>query len=193
MEIKIRLVHGAFIFIDDFSIKRSDGDVKINLDGKPDAFLRTVATSIACGVLQSETAAIQVIELIKNGKLRQSTANSIGLNSSNGFEDIIESEVEILEVELEQEEEVEIEDETDEEEDEEVEVEDEIVPADKLPQDSTLDSEDEELKKLLVGNAKIVNRKLKSARLTEDQKEKLVTIESDTRNRTTIITAIQEA
>jgi hypothetical protein len=185
MEIEVKLIHGSFIFIDKFSIKKSDGKVKINLSDKSDAFLRTVASSILCGVLQSDSDVTAIVGLIRDVQTRSVVAASLGLQVSLDVLDTMDAPAEIIsDAELES---------ADDVVDETVDEQDESEQDESEQEETAEEDSGDNLKGLLTGNTKAIYRKIVAAKLDQAQKAKLVEIEESSRNRTSVISVIKES
>ena len=177
MKVKVKLIHGAFLFIDNIQIERETQEV--DLQGKSDAFIRTLALQIACGKVQSDKKYEALIAIIENDGVKYETAILTGVNTSAPkvkIEDIIEAPVEVLEVIS--------------EEVTEVEGVADTVSAEDLPEEISIPAI--ELAELLSGTSKNVVTALKAATLTEDQKIELLGLEEEGKNRATVKTAIEE-
>lgn len=190
MEIKVKLVHGAFMFVDQFALKREDGVVSLDLSGKDDAFIKTIAMSIGCGKVVSDTDHEEVLKLISDRDARYQAATQMGVKTHvpevtivDEIEDVIEAPVEILEIVEKEEEPVE---ETKAEEETEDKPEEEELPKD-------LELPDMNLNSLLRGNNKTVANKIKSAGLNPEQKDELLALEEAGRNRATIKSVIKDS
>lgn len=171
MEIKLKLVSKAFLFIEDFSLSKSDGEVTLDLSSKDDIFIKTIITNIACGISESNVDWKEMISCIKDEDIRKSTYDQLGVEvDTSKFKDTIEAKAEILEAEIE---------ESDEDETEEALPTEEEMPA-------VLEVPESALQDLLKGTTKSVAKKVKSANLSEEDKQALFALEEQGRNRATI-------
>lgn len=167
MKIKIELQEKTFFFLDGINITKSDGQVELDLSDRTDNVIGTVASSIAMGILKSDTAYPRIVEEIKNLDIQREIRIRLGIDHSD-FQSVEEVAVEIVAVEIEESAPVE-EDETAEE---EVEVGAEesrsITPA------------------ILQGAAKTVATKIKAMDLSENESKVLLAMEVSGKNRAII-------
>lgn len=175
MEIQIKLIAKSFLFIDDFALKKTEGIVPLDLSNKSDAFIRTIAASVACGIVESDFTQEEILGLIKDDEMKYNASKFLGVEAQvPEVLDVMDAPVEILEAEIETEEVAE----------EETEEEETVPSEDELPQE--LNIPESTLKELLVGTTKSVSRKIGNAELSEDDKKALYALEEEGRNRATI-------
>ena len=160
MLIKISLLKKSFFFLDGLNLKRADGEVEVELSTKTDAFKATIARSISSGILRSDTDPSEVLSLIEDN-LFKDNLKAVILPIGNDFIDVVESEVEIMDVE----------------------VEEVIAPPEAEQIDAAVDGK---VFDILKGTNKSVSAKIRTANLSDSDKETLLNREISTKNRTVI-------
>lgn len=151
MKIKIHLQEKTFFFLGNINIAKADGQVEIDLSGKQDNVIGTIASSIAMGIIGSDTAYSSIVDQIKDVDLKKDLQIQLGIESTD-FQDTEEVKVEIVEAEVE----VQVED----KEAEEVATEIRVITAD-----------------ILDGASKTVATRIKKMDLTEDEAKVLLAME----------------
>lgn len=161
MKIKIELQEKTFFFLDGINISKKDGVVELDLSDKPDNVIGTVASSIAMGILRSDTAYPQIVEAIKDEHKRKEAKSLLDIGEPD-FESTEEAEVQIVEVEIEEVEQSEAAEEVEE------------VTTRSITPD------------MLQGAAKSVAAKIKKMKLSEDESKVLLAMEVAGKNRVII-------
>ncbi|RLA67211.1 MAG: hypothetical protein DRQ78_03045 [Epsilonproteobacteria bacterium] len=163
MKIKLSLIDKNFFFLDGLNIVKGE-EQEIDLAGQSDTFIASIASSIAVGILKSETTHSVLIGLIKENNYREVMARRLRVDLSK-TQDVIETKPVITNIVV--------------EEIPEPEPEPEVEEAPK-------DTNDEELYSLLKGSNRSVSSKIKDADLSSEDKSKLLKAEEDGRNRAVV-------
>lgn len=171
MEIKIKLLSKAFLFIDNFGLTKSDGEKVLDLTNRSDSFIKTVITNLAYGISEADVDWKDLISLIKDSNIRKDVEDQLGVNVSI-FSDTIDAVTEVLEIVTE-----EVIEET-EEEQEEVPMQDTLPEENKIPEMNLAD--------LLEGTTKIVSRRLLNADLSDEDKATLLSLETQGKDRVAV-------
>ncbi|RLA68504.1 MAG: hypothetical protein DRQ78_00010 [Epsilonproteobacteria bacterium] len=156
MKIKLSLIDKNFFFLGDFNMVKGE-EQEVDLADKPDTFIASIASSIAVGILKSETTHNVLVGLIKEEDYRSSMARKLRVDL-NKTQDLIEVKPVITNIEVEEVEEVE-----------------------KVEEDYN-----EYLYSLLLGSNRSVSTKIKEADLSDEDKEALLESEKNGKNRAVV-------
>ena len=105
MKIKLSLIDKNFFFLGDFNMVKGE-EQEVDLADKPDTFIASIASSIAVGILKSETTHNVLVGLIKEEDYRSSMARKLRVDL-NKTQDLIEVKPVITNIEVEEVEKVE--------------------------------------------------------------------------------------
>jgi len=155
MKIKLSLIDKNFFFLDGLNIVKGQEE-EVDLAGKPDTFIASIASSIAVGILKSETTHSVVVGLMKEDDYRNVMAKRLRVDL-NKTQDVIKTKPVITNIEVEEE-----------------------------PEPEAVEDPDKDLHTLLLGSNRSVSTKLKAADLTSEDKEKLLAAEKDGKNRAVV-------
>ena len=161
MKIKLSLIDKNFFFLDGLNIVKGE-EQEIDLAGQSDTFIASIASSIAVGILKSETTHSVLIGLIKENNYREVMARRLRVDLSK-TQDVIETKPVITNIVVE-----------------------EIPEPEPEVEEAPKDTNDEELYSLLKGSNRSVSSKIKDADLSSEDKSKLLKAEEDGRNRAVV-------
>jgi hypothetical protein len=178
MDIKIELIEKAFFFTDGINLTKAQGQKSIFVPELSDPVIRTIGTSVACGILKSDTSYQDIVMQIQNDELRFDTQRNLGINIESA-KLVDEVKMEVLEV-IEAEVEVASE-----------EVEEEVEEVITIKEDTPLEMDDDLLLSILAGTTKAVGRKVKRASFTDSEKSRLLELETNAKNRVAVKSLIE--
>ena len=179
-QLEVTLISRSFYFMQDVYLAKGIKQV-FNLDAQTDNFKKAISINSAIGVLLTEPKYPEIVESIKDEKLKRAT--KIALNIAvDEFVDVVEAKVEVLEVETVIEDVIEdvVEDVIEPE--VKIEVEDEVVYL----------IGDKPAKDLLAGSSRKVVKVLQSlVDLTDEDKAELLKLEEANKNRAQVKTVLE--
>ena len=161
MKIKLSLIDKNFFFLDGLNIVKGQEE-EVDLADKADTFIASIASSIAVGILKSETTHSVLIGLIKEDSYREVMARRLRVDL-NKTQDVIKTKPVITNIEVEEVEEVEL-----------------------SPELEVVEDPDKDLHTLLLGSNRSVSTKLKAADLSNEDKDKLLEVEKNGKNRAVV-------
>ena len=171
MKLKLSLIDKNFFFLDGLNIVKGE-EQEIDLADKSDTFISSIASSIAVGILKSETTHSVLVGLIKEKNYRELMARRLRVDLSK-TQDVIETKPVITNIEVEVEEVVE----------------EEIIVAEEVEEEvleEVVEDHDEALYSLLLGSNRSVSTKLKNADLSTEDKKRLLESEKSGKNRAVV-------
>lgn len=178
MLVKLESVYNTFFFLEDLCLTRGKGPQSVDLTDRTDSFIQVIATSVSTGLLAADKSVTELVNLIKDPLTKQNVALSIGLQIEPQFADTVTTEVEVIEVIAE----------------------DAETPSEPVVTGGVEDESDDETAEeadpfadLLEGTVKAVTAKIKNADLTEEQKAQVSELEKKGKNRSAVLSAINEA
>lgn len=194
-EIEVTLVDKSFLFIDDLNLSKGQ-KTKVNLESKSDAFLSTVAQSIALGILISETNYRDIIKLIESEEVKLEVKRNLGIlkeefNDKSTVQEEVQKEEKVIEPKKEESSSSKIEDKQEETSNDSESSSDESVE----DKEEVRNYSDDKLAEMLKGNNKTVSKGIVSSNeeleLSEADKTILFELESNDKNRKVVLSVIE--
>lgn len=184
MKATFELNKKSFFFMGPLSLQRGGEPVTLDLTQYDDGFLRCVAINTAAQILKSDVEPVDMAKLIRDQLFRDETYVALGLSpdvKGGEFKDTIQVKAEIVDEEAE-------------------EVAEAVVASQAAAEESveeesdfsSLDVSDESLQKLLKGSNDSVINKIEQASLAQVDKERLIKLEKEGKNRKAIIAVIEK-
>lgn len=178
MLVKLKSVYNTFFFLEDLCLTRGKEPQAVDLTDRTDSFIQVIATSVSTGLLAADKSVTELVNIIKDPLIKHNLALAIGVQVDSVFADTATAEIEVIEVITETTE----------------------TPIEPVATDSVEELSDEEtadeadpFADLLEGTVKAVTAKIKNADLTEEQKAQVSELEQKGKNRSAVLSAINEA
>ena len=172
MIINVKLIRSTFFFLDEITLKKGEDPTAIDISQRSDGFIKSILLALRADILEADIELQDLVKFIKDIPTRVEAQRYLGIP-----EDIIEVKAYV---------EVEAED-----------VVEALEPAEDVVVNKGTDDEkgQEEglLGDVLEGNVKQVVAKIRQAKLSDEQKIELISIEEAGKNRSIVIAAINEA
>ncbi len=172
MIINVKLIRSTFFFLDEITLRKGGDPTAIDISQRSDGFIKSILLALRADILEADIELQDLVKFIKDIPTRIEAQRFLGIP-----EDIIEVKAYV---------EVEAED-----------VVEAVEPTENAVEDKG-DSDEEGQKEgvlddLLEGNVKQVVAKIRQAKLSDEQKIELISIEEAGKNRSIVIAAINEA
>lgn len=172
MIINVKLIRSTFFFLDEVTLKKGEDPTELDISQRSDGFIKSILLALKSGILEADIEMEDLIRFIKDIPTRIEAQRFLGIP-----EDIIEVKAH---VEVDAEDAVEA-----------------VEPVEDVVEDKGTDNEEGQkegvLSDHLEGNVKQVVAKLRQAKLSDEQKIELISIEEAGKNRSIVIAAINEA
>jgi hypothetical protein len=184
MKANLELIHGSFLFVEDFSLSLGTGSKEVDISSRSDVFKAAIGKAILFGQVKSDINAKDIISSIRDNEFRSATEVECGFKESVKFKDIEKAPVEIVEATIEE----------DNSNNDNNNDEDDLVdgPEEDNANVASIEIPVAQLQEILKGNIAAVAKKVKEAKLSEAEVAKLIQIEETGKNRATILSMLKD-